>query len=95
VNYKPIPIDTSSVILPAEIVDLTERLARNTHETWAAQRLEAGWTYGPRRDDATKQHPCLIPYEELPDTEREYDRQTVLSTLKAVVALGFQMERTR
>lgn len=92
-QYQPKPIDTAKVVLPPELLGLIERLAENTHDVWAQQRLAEGWTYGPRRDDARKQHPCLAPYAELPEAEKEYDRAMALQALKAVVALGYRIER--
>ena len=65
-RYIPHPKNTRNVTLPDEVLALAEQLARNTHEVWAAQRLKDGWVWGPARDDAKKQHPCLVPYEELP-----------------------------
>ena len=91
-SYQPRPIDTAHVVLPASLVALTERLAENTHDLWAAQRFADGWTPGPRRDDVAKQHPCLISYGELPETEKEYDRRTALGTLRAILALGYAIE---
>ncbi|MGE5403541.1 MAG: RyR domain-containing protein [Candidatus Saccharibacteria bacterium] len=88
-TYKPNPIDTSSVVLTDEVLKLTELLAKNTHEMWARQRIADGWEYGPQRDDKDKKHPCLISYEELPESEKEYDRSTALETLKVMVALGY------
>ena len=70
-----------------------EFLARNTHEVWAAARLKNGWTYGPRRDDLTKKHPCLVPFEDLPEEEREYDRRTTEETLKSVLANGYTIAK--
>lgn len=92
-GYTPQPIDTAAVELTEDIHQLTERLAEHAHDVWAAQRLAAGWTYGPVRDDANKHHPCLVPYAELPDSEKEYDRQAALQTLKAIIALGYRIER--
>jgi len=69
---------------------LTELLARNNHDIWAQKRLAEGWTCGPR-NDALKQNPCLVPYEELPESEKEYDRQTAIQTLKTIVALGYRI----
>ena len=89
--YRPRPVDTSGVELPPEVRALTERLAENTHETWALQRMREGWTYGPRRDDAKKTHPCLVPYAELPESEKAYDRATALETLKLIIALGYRL----
>jgi ryanodine receptor 2 len=82
-------LDTSSVKLPDGLQQLLERLAENTHEVWAAQRFSEGWTHGPQRDDAKKKHPCLVPYDKLPESEKEYDRKTAAETLKAVLSLGY------
>ena len=90
-GYEPSPIDTSGVTLTDEIVDLTERLAENTHDLWARQRMAEGWRYGPKRDDTTKEHPDLVPYGDLPDSEKEYDRKTAMETLKAIIALGYRI----
>lgn len=72
---------------------LGELLARNTHEVWSAQRISDGWTYGQERDDRLKKHPCLIPYEELPESEKEYDRNTALGTLKLIIKLGYSINK--
>ena len=88
-TYTPRPLGTSTVMLPEMLLGLLERLAENTHEVWAAQRMKDGWTYGPTRDDAHKKHPCLVPYKDLPESEKEYDRKTAAETLKAVIALGY------
>jgi hypothetical protein len=90
-TYEPKPIDTRKVHLPEEFLELTERLAENAHDIWAEQRMNEGWTYGPKRDDAAKQHPDLIPYGDLPDSEKEYDRKAAMETLKAIAALGYKL----
>jgi len=92
-SYQPKRIDTSSVELSPELANLTEHLAENTHDLWAAQRLKDGWTWGAKRDDAQKKHPCLVPYRDLPESEKAYDRQTAMGTLKAILALGYRIER--
>ena len=92
-TYQPQPIKTSNVQLPPEVLELTERLAENAHDIWAAQRFGEGWTHGPKRDDASKQHPCLVPYSDLPDSEKQYDRNAAMQTLKAIIALGYAIER--
>lgn len=91
--YEPKPFDTAGVELPAELQPLVDRLAANAHDVWAAQRMSDGWTYGPSRDDANRRHPCLVPYDELPDSEKEYDRNSVRQTLKAILQLGYRIER--
>ncbi len=90
-NYVPQPMDTSSVQLPEELNVLIEQMAKNVHEVWAQSRMEQGWTYGAERNDALKHHPCLIPYEDLPEVEKAYDRDTALGTLKLICKLGFKI----
>lgn len=92
-KYVPQPEDVSRVRLPEGLAELAERIARNVHEVWAAGRLREGWTYGPQRDDRMKTHPCLVPYGELPEAEKDYDRQTAQNTLKLVVALGYEIRK--
>ncbi|HEY9609473.1 MAG TPA: TRAFs-binding domain-containing protein [Allocoleopsis sp.] len=91
-NYKPEPIDTSNVTLSAEHQKLTELLAKNIHELWVQQRFAEGWEYGRQQDDIRKNHPCLVPYEELPDTEKQSHRLTVLGIIKTLLALGYRIE---
>jgi len=91
-KYEPASIDTKHVALNPEIAKLIEKLARNAHDNWAKLRIQEGWHYGPRRDDLRKQHPNLLPYEELSDSEKQYDRETVLETVKALLAMGYVIE---
>jgi hypothetical protein len=91
--YTPKPIDTSEVVLSDDLLELTERLAENTHEIWARQRISDGWTWGPQRDDKAKKPPDLVPYGDLSDSEKEYDRMTAMETLKMIVGLGYVMEK--
>lgn len=90
-RYQPQPIDTSAINLSPDILQLTEQLAENTHNHWAQQRLQEGWQYGLERDDTDKTHPCLIPYAQLPESEKAYDRNTAMETLKAMLALGYKI----
>ena len=91
--YFPKPLDVSKVDLPEGLDELTESLAKNVHEVWAAGRFAEGWKCGPVRDDAKKEHPCLIPYEALSEEEKSYDRATALSTIKFIVAKGYKVTR--
>ena len=93
ITYTPKPVDTSDVTLSAEILELAEKLAENTHEVWSAGRINGGWTYGKVRDDEKKKNPCLVPYGELPESEKEYDRNTALETLKLITKLGFEIKK--
>ena len=92
-DYRPEPMDTSKVDLPWEVEELTERLSRNAHVVWAQQRMAEGWRWGPQRDDVRKLHPSLVPYEQLPESEKEYDRGTAMQTVKAILALGFRISK--
>lgn len=91
--YTPKPIKTDDVVLSEDLLQLTEKLAENTHDVWAEGRIRDGWTYGERRDDTLKHHPCLIPYDELSESEREYDRNTALETLKLIIKLGYNVSK--
>ena len=91
--YIPKPIDTSNVTLPEELILLTEKIAENVHEVWSQNRINDGWKYGEVRDDAKKETPCLIPYDELPESEKEYDRNTALETIKLIIKLGYEIKK--
>ena len=93
-KYIPQPIDTEDVKLPMELEELVEQMSKNVHEVWAEIRIKQGWTYGEQRNDELKTHPCLVPYEELPEEEKEYDRNTSVETLKLIMKLGFKIVST-
>ena len=90
-RYTPRPIATDGVTLSLSIIHLVELLAENAHDVWALERLSQGWSHGHERCDEKKTHPCLINYSDLPDSEKEYDRKLVLSTLKTIQALGYRI----
>jgi serine/threonine protein kinase len=92
-TYAPSPIDTSAISLPQDFEALTDDLSRNNHDVWARGRIGEGWQYGDVRNDDRKMHPDLVPYDLLTVGEQEYDRQTVIETLKAAIALGFEIRK--
>lgn len=92
-NYVQQPVDTSDVQLPAELNELIEVIAKNVHEVWAQNRLDEGWVYGNERSDTLKTHPCIVPYDELPEIEKEYDRDTAMETLRLICKLGFKITK--
>ena len=94
-NYVPQPIDTKDVELPKELNTLVEQMSKNVHEVWAKTRIDQGWTYGSERNDAEKKHPCLVPYEDLPEEEKVYDRNTSIETLKFILKAGFDIRPKR
>lgn len=89
--YKPTPIDTKNIILQDELLSLTEKIAENVHDVWAEGRIAEGWTYGDVKDVINKKTPLLVSYDELPESEKEYDRNTALETLKLIVKLGYKI----
>ena len=91
--YKPEPVDTGNIVLSKELLELTEKIAENVHDVWAAGRIQEGWKFGTVKDGAAKTTPFLVPYGELPETEKEYDRKTALETLKLIVKLGYRIEK--
>lgn len=78
-------------MLPEEFTELAEKIAKNVHEVWSTGRMKDGWTYGEERNDAERKHPCLVPYEELTESEKEYDRNTSQETLRLIMKLGFKI----
>ncbi|MBE6013744.1 MAG: Ryanodine receptor Ryr [Lachnospiraceae bacterium] len=91
--YKPKPIDTTDVNLPDDLLTLTEKIAENVHDVWAVGRISEGWTYGSEKNPDKKTTPLLVPYGELPESEKEYDRNTALETLKLIIKLGYRIEK--
>lgn len=92
-EYIPTPVDTQSIQIPEKLKSLAEDMSKNVHEVWAQTRISQGWTYGEERNDAEKKHPCLVPYEELSEEEKEYDRNTSIETIKLILKLGFKITR--
>lgn len=90
-EYNPQPINLEDITLTEDLMELREAIAENAHDVWATARIKEGWTYGPVRNDKNKQHPDLIPYSALPDSEKKYDRVMALGTIKLVKKLGFDI----
>ena len=91
--YIPKPIKTEDVQLSDELQSLSEVLAKHVHEVWAQGRIEQGWKFGTTRDDKLKQTPCLVPFEELTEEEKDYDRNTSQETLRLILKLGYRIEK--
>lgn len=91
--YIPNPEDTSKVVLSDDLLELSEKIAENVHEVWSKGRVEEGWVYGEVRDDMKKTTPCLVPYAQLPEKEKDYDRNTAMETLKFIVSLGYKITK--
>ncbi|XP_074541836.1 ryanodine receptor 3 isoform X3 [Halichoeres trimaculatus] len=87
-SFIPTPVDTSQIVLPPHLDNVRDKLAENIHELWGMNKIELGWTYGKVRDDNKRQHPCLVDFAKLPETERNYNVQMSSETLKTLLALG-------
>lgn len=92
-NYEPQPLNLDDVRIEPELFELREAIAENAHEVWARARKDEGWSYGPKRNDAKKLHPDMLPYSLLPESEKEYDRQMAMSTIKLVKKLGWELKK--
>lgn len=91
--YEPHPIDLSDVVISDDLIELREAIAENAHEVWAYNRRREGWTYGPERDDTKKLHPDMLPYNRLPESEKQYDREMAINTIKLVQKLGWEIKK--
>ena len=92
-QYDPQPIDVTDFPLDGDIKELIEAIAENCHDIWARERMDHGWTYGPERDDKNLKHPDLVPYSDLPDSEKEYDIKMAQGTLELIQRLGFKIKK--
>ncbi len=91
--YIPKPLDTSDVELPEDIKEISELIAKNTHEQWSAQKIRDGWKWGAELDDEAKTHPCIVEYEDLSEEDKNYDRVTALEAIKALLKLGYKITK--
>ena len=90
-TYNPCPANLDNIELPKTLEGLIEQIAENVHDVWAKSRIDEGWTFGNERNDEKKTHPCLVPYNQLLEKEKNYDRNTAINSLKLVIKLGYQI----
>ena len=91
--YDPKPLNTDLVLLSDELSILTEKIAEALHDVWARKRLDEGWTWGAQRNDRDRTTPCLVPFDNLPEQEKEYDRGMVVATAKMLLSMGYRIEK--
>lgn len=70
---------------------ILETVADAVHETWMRWRIAEGWKYGEKRDDDLKTHPCIVPYSDLPEGEKVYDRETARTVMKVLGEQGYEI----
>lgn len=92
-TYNPKLIDLKHVKLPEGFDELREAIAENAHDMWALERQSEGWTFGPKRNDSKLETPDMVPYAQLPESEKQYDRLMAEDTLKLLIALGYKIEK--
>lgn len=90
-TYNPCPANLDNIELPTTLEELIEQIAENVHDVWAKSRIDEGWTFGNERNDEKKTHPCLVPYNQLPEIEKDYDRKTAINSIKLVIKLGYRI----
>lgn len=91
-TYTPKPIETAHINLSQNQHRLIELLSANAHDVWAQKRQADGWTYGPSRNDALKTHPSLVPFDDLPESEKDYDRVMVEQVIRGAIAIGYKID---
>ena len=91
-RYEPSP-DVSGVCLSDEIMADVETIAKSVHDEWQRQRTKAGWGYEGQTDGG--KHPAMVPYEDLPEVEKDIDRATVLQTIRMLHHLGYSIHKER
>lgn len=91
--FVPNPVDTSQITLPGIIAQIRDKLAENIHEMWTMGKIDSGWSYGEQMDTEKMLHPCLTNFESLPLTEKKYDLNLALQTLKTIIALGYKISK--
>lgn len=70
---------------------LTGNTPEQSHEGWLAEKAATGWKYGPVKDPAKKEHPCFVPYAELPPEQREKDNLFLGAVRIMAGALGMSV----
>lgn len=91
-QHFPDPVDTSTVSLPPDYLQLAEALAHNDHCRWGNALVKLGWQYGPRFDPVQQTHPHLLPYEALPEDVKSAKLKLFLDNFKVVMALGYRID---
>lgn len=92
-TYYLCVISTENISLPDDLDELIHAMAEHKHDVWALTRIKQGWTYGPERNDEFKTHPCLVPYEMLPESEKGCDLVESIETIKYIYSLGYTIKR--
>nr|XP_049707628.1 ryanodine receptor isoform X41 [Helicoverpa armigera] len=91
-GYKPAPLDLSAVTLTPKMDELVDQLAENTHNLWARERIQQGWTYGLNEDSDMHRSPHLVPYPKVDDAIKKANRDTASETVRTLLVYGYMLD---
>ena len=91
-GYKPQPLDLSAVALTSKLDELVEQLAENTHNIWARERIQQGWTYGLNEDPDLNRSPHLVSYSNVDEAIKKANRDTASETVRTLLVYGYILE---
>ena len=92
-TYHPCVISTDNIPLPDDLDELIHAMAERKHDIWALNRIHEGWTYGKERNNDLKIHPDLVPFGQLPESEKECDLVESIDTIKFIYSMGYTITR--
>jgi hypothetical protein len=79
--------------LSEEIKEAVNDIAKEIHNTWMQGRINEGWIFGNDRNDQEKTHPGIVPYENLSESEQNYDKNTAIATIIGLLKRGYIIEK--
>lgn len=91
-GYKPAPLDLGAIILTPRMEELVDQLAENTHNLWAKERIQQGWTYGLNEDPDLHRSPHLVPYSKVDDAIKKANRDTASETVRTLLVYGYNLD---
>ncbi|XP_055904499.1 ryanodine receptor isoform X10 [Eupeodes corollae] len=91
-GYKPAPLDLSAVTLTPKLEELVDQLAENTHNLWAKERIQQGWTYGLNEDSENHRSPHLVPYSKVDEAIKKANRDTASETVRTLLVYGYVLD---
>ncbi|XP_017148737.1 ryanodine receptor isoform X3 [Drosophila miranda] len=91
-GYKPAPLDLSAVTLTPKLEELVDQLAENTHNLWARERIQQGWTYGLNEDSDNHRSPHLVPYGKVDEAIKKANRDTASETVRTLLVYGYVLD---
>lgn len=79
--------------LPEEYEAIREEVAASVHDAWTKEKIADGWKAADHRDAVQKLDDRLIPYNELPEEEKKYDRATAEAAIRALLSCGYEITK--